>query len=277
MKQGKGIVVEVTTRDHVTVMTPQGEFLRVPFHKPVHVGQEITYKIKRPPFYLKWSVAAVLVLALVGSAGKLREIPGGAVPEVFVTLDINPSVELALNGEQRVVYAEGLNEDGKDLVDKLSLIGSTFKQAVETIETQAEIDGYLKPGMNEIVVTISQKGIDKCEPVELKNTASRGGKRDKEIEAVIEETLATTYRVQMWRVPGDTREEIREKGMTPAKYIAIYVEPQSPSTAAAAGSGVTVPVTATIGRNGDHHYFEFEITRPVFPAGKLMRTSTGHE
>jgi len=280
MKQGRGIVVEVTARDQVTVMTPQGEFLRVPFHKPVYVGQEITYTIKRPPFYLKWSIAAVLLVALVGSAGQLREIPGGAVPEAYVTLDINPSVELGLNSGQRVVYADGLNQDGKDLVDKLDLIGSTFKQAVAAIEEQAKRDGYLKPGMNEIVITISQDGVAKCE--RLKDAQSRGDRREQEIEAVIQETLATAYQVQLWRVPKATREQIREKGMTPAKYIAAYVEPQNTGTAsvaaaaastAAGGSSAVVPVAATVERSGDHHYFEFEVTRPVFPAGRLMRTS----
>ena len=96
MKQGKGIVVEVAARDHVIVMTSQGEFLRVPFSKPVCVGQEIQYTIKRPPFYFKWTVAAVLLLALVGSAGQIADIPGGTTPAFFVTLDINPSIELAL-------------------------------------------------------------------------------------------------------------------------------------------------------------------------------------
>jgi len=288
MKQGKGIVVEVTARDQVTVMTPQGEFLRVPFHKPVYVGQEITYTIKKPPFYLKWSVAAVLLVALVGSAGQLREIPGGAVPEVYVTLDINPSIELGLNSGQRVVYVDGLNQDGKALLGKLDLIGSTFKQAVAAIETQAEIDGYLKPGINEIVVTISQKGIEKCE--RLKDAPSSSSKTEQEIETVIRETLADTYRVQLWRVPGETRQQIRETGMTPAKYIAAYVAP--PTTAAASapaaaantttaaasgGFSSVVPVTATVERSGDHHYFEFEVTRPVFRSGKVIRTSAGQE
>jgi len=237
------------------------------------VGQEITYTIKRPPFNLKWSVAVVLLLALVGSAGQLKEIPGGTVPEVFVTLDINPSIELALNCEQRVVRAEGLNAEGKSLVGKLSLLGSTFRQAVKDIGAQAESDGYLTPGKNEIVVTISQKGIKKCEPVQPKGAPAGGSSSEQEIEAVINETLAAAYQVKMWRVPGEIREKIREAGLTPAKYIAVHVELESSTTASAGGSGAAVPVSATVERSGDHHYFEFEVTRPVFPAGMYMRTS----
>ena len=40
MKQGKGIVVEVAGSDHVIVMTSRGEFLRVPFSKPVCVDKK---------------------------------------------------------------------------------------------------------------------------------------------------------------------------------------------------------------------------------------------
>src|SRR5690606_2806741 len=143
---------------------------------------------------------------------------------------------------------------------KLDLIGSTFKQAVAAIEEQAKRDGYLKPGMNEIVITISQDGVAKCE--RLKDAQSRGDRREQEIEAVIQETLATAYQVQLWRVPKATREQIREKGMTPAKYIAAYVEPQNTGTAsvaaaaastAAGGSSAVVPVAATVERSGDHH------------------------
>lgn len=275
MKQGKGIVVEVAARDHVIVMTSQGEFLRVPFSKPVCVGQEIQYTIKRPPFYFKWTVAAVLLLALVGSAGQIADIPGGTTPAFFVTLDINPSIELALNSGQRVVHAEGLNEEGRDLISKIDLVGATFKQAVESIEIQAESEGYLEPGKNEIVVTISQPGIDEYEQVRFNDPSGPDAGADQEIEAVIKETLGTIYHVQMWRVPADAREKIRETGLTPAKYIAVYVDLESASLPESekAAAGSTTQVTATIERNGDYHYFEFEVTRPVFSSSKFIRTS----
>ena len=273
MKQGKGIVVEVAGSDHVIVMTSRGEFLRVPFSKPVCVGQEIQYTIKRPPFYLKWTIAAVLLLALVGSAGQITSIPGGTTPEFFVTLDINPSIELAINRGQRVVHAEGLNEEGRDLVGKINLVGTTFKQAVEAIETQAESEGYLKPGENEIVITIAQNGVENYEQVSLVESNS-AAEDEQEIESVIKETLAGAYRVQMWRGPAEAREKVRETGLTPAKYIAVYVDLDSASLPESETSGAsTAQVTATIERNGDHHYFEFEITRPVFPSSQFIRTS----
>jgi len=272
MKQGRGIVVEVTPHDHVIIMTPQGEFLRIPFKKPVCVGQEIHYTIKRPPVLWKWSVAAVILLALVGSAGQINTIPGGATPAYFITLDINPSIELAINAEQRVVYADGLNPEGDVLVEKLNLIGRTFKQAIALIENQAELDGYLKPGQNEIVITIAQDGINRLEKVALDDSQYLNNGSEAAIEAAVKEILAEAYNVQMWKVPTDTREKARASGMTPAKYIALYVNSQRNDNAGSSNNQSTTPVKVTIERNGDQHSFEIEVTRPVFTPVKLTRT-----
>lgn len=272
MRQGKGIVVEMAAKDHVIIMTSRGEFLRVPFDKPVHVGQEIHYTIKRPPFYLKWSIAAVLLLALVGSAGQISEIPGGEVPAYFVTLDINPSIELAVNAGQRVVAAEGLNQDGIELVGKMDLCGRTLKQAVQSIEHQAGLAGYLKPGQNEIVVTVSQNGIQDYEQVALGQAEAAESNLEQDIEAVIQETLGTVYHVQMWRVPTDARDKVREAGLTPAKYIAIHVDMNQ--SISGINDQNSTAVKATIERDGNQHSFEFNVTRPVFSSVTLVNTNS---
>ena len=62
-----------------------------------------------------YSVVAILFLALV-SAGLygLNLYPGGRLAAYYITVDINPSVELTLNKHQRVIKVEGLNDDGKN-------------------------------------------------------------------------------------------------------------------------------------------------------------------
>lgn len=258
MKRGTGIVVEVASQDQVIIMTSQGEFVQVPFTKPVCVGQEIHYQTKRTPVFWKWSVVAVLFVVIVGAAGQINEIPGGLNPAFIVTLDINPSIELAINLEQRVVSAEGLNADGRNLLKKLNLIGRNFKNAIEIIEGQAAVDGYLREGEKEIVVTISREGIDDYELVPLESrVASESISLEHKIGDVIKEAFAVGYDVIVWKVPVNMRSIVREQGTTPAKYIAVNFHESTVSQAA------YTPVATTVDRDGDYHYFEFEVTRPV--------------
>lgn len=272
MKRGMGIVVEVAAQNQVIVMTSQGEFVRVPFNKPVCVGQEIQYAINKPPVLWKWSIAAVLFLAIATSAGQIYDIPSGDVPAYFVTLDINPSIELAITSDQRVVAVEGLNPEGVHLLNKIRVVGRNFKQAVEIIEAQAERDGYLKAGENEIVITVSRDGAEGYQAIELTDVAS-SSQMEQEISDVIKETLATVYHVKMWRVPSETRDQVREAGLTPAKYIAIHVDFNQGSERARE-PGRATQVEATIERNGDYHYFEFEVTRPVLTPVTITRSQS---
>lgn len=266
MKRGKGIVVEVASHNHVIVMTPQGEFVRMPFTKPVSVGQEVHYRKRMRPNYWKWSVAAMLLLALASSAAMVNDklqIPGGSVPTYFVTIDINPSIELAINKEQRVIGVEGLNQDGLALVSKVKLIGRSFKEAVEIIGQQAEHDGYLRSGVNQIVVTIAEEGNVQYELIELKEISTpRSTAYQPELEQVINDTLATEYQVQLWKVPTNARNKARQAGVTPAAYIATHIQVDT-SALDKDNEHRTNSVVATIERNGEYHYVEFQVTRPV--------------
>ena len=106
-----------------------------------------------------WQVgaAAVLFLALVGSwnmfVGSI--IPGADIPAFLITLDINPSIELAVNGTHKVLAAAGLNNDGRELISRVDVVGQSLTTALDMISRQAEQDGYLRQGNNEIIVTIA--------------------------------------------------------------------------------------------------------------------------
>jgi len=80
----RGIVVEIAPKNKVIIMTPSGEFLKVPLRKHVQVGQEIRYTPRRERLSVwQLAAAAVLFLALVGSWPMISERlvpPQPAVP-----------------------------------------------------------------------------------------------------------------------------------------------------------------------------------------------------
>ena len=72
----------------------------------------------------------------------------------FVTVDINPSVELTLNAEGKVLNAYGANEDGKVLLyGEAGIVGESVDKAVENITRLAGEMGFLADAVVETSVS----------------------------------------------------------------------------------------------------------------------------
>jgi DNA repair exonuclease SbcCD ATPase subunit len=73
----------------------------------------------------------------------------------YVTLDINPSVELIVTPKEKVIYANPLNEDGEVLLADLQLVGLDLDDAIELIiETAVEL-GYIDVDEEETIVSVT--------------------------------------------------------------------------------------------------------------------------
>lgn len=73
------------------------------------------------------AAAACLLFALLGGYQLYF------TPTSVISIDINPSLELSVNRFNRVIDAEGYNEDGIQLVQSLNLIHQTYEQAVDKV------------------------------------------------------------------------------------------------------------------------------------------------
>lgn len=87
-----------------------------------------------------------------------------AKPVSYISLDINPSIELALNYWNRVVSVTPLNEDGNALIQDLSLQNLYYTEAVDLLLEKAEIYSS-----NDLNVTVTSdhadeliSGIESC-------------------------------------------------------------------------------------------------------------------
>ena len=54
-------------------------------------------------------------------------------PVSYVSIDVNPSMELALNSLDRVISAYPYNTEGAEILDSLSLKGKKYTDAIKTI------------------------------------------------------------------------------------------------------------------------------------------------
>lgn len=66
-----------------------------------------------------------------------------AAEDAYVTVDINPSVELIVTPRDKVIYANPLNEDGELLLLNLTLVGLNLDEALELIIDEAIALGFI--------------------------------------------------------------------------------------------------------------------------------------
>ncbi|WP_064092327.1 anti-sigma factor domain-containing protein [Rossellomorea aquimaris] len=160
----KGIIMEIK-RDILVMLTPEGEFVkgkRQP-NQQYSLGEEIPFspiveERKMKKFFTNWNwkvstplvMACILILTLISNT----VLPNNQA-YAYVSVDINPSVELTVNKEQQVISIEPYNEDGKALLKQLpEWHKEILSKVTKDIIQESEKLGYLKEGQN-ILITSS--------------------------------------------------------------------------------------------------------------------------
>lgn len=75
-------------------------------------------------------------------------------PTSYVSIDVNPSIELSLNCWNRVISATAYNSEGVRILDAVSVKGMQFENALETIVGNEAMVQYLNSGAD-VTVTIA--------------------------------------------------------------------------------------------------------------------------
>ncbi|MFC0558328.1 anti-sigma-I factor RsgI family protein [Halalkalibacter alkalisediminis] len=131
-----GTVVKVT-ETQIVLITEEGSFKNVPKLKtevPL-IGQAYSYTENKMinKRWLPYSAMAVALLFLIFTS--LTFPFGGSAEEAFIiTIDINPSIEVATDDQYQVIRVEGLNEDGQNILADLQLendLSDVLRQILE--------------------------------------------------------------------------------------------------------------------------------------------------
>lgn len=216
----RGVVVEIAQNNRVIVMTPQGEFIKVLFKKHVHVGQEISYvRNNKGASLLKLGLAATLFLALLSSWPMLTNLfVAPTLKAAYVlTVDLRSSLELQVSEEHRVVSVEGLNQEGKELASKLSLVGRNLNLALREISNHAQESQLAQ---EQVLVTIASQTGQNMAVKELKNT---GSGLFADLEQIVFDAFANNKlaQVRVWQVPLSLQAEAKFAGLAPSRYVAL--------------------------------------------------------
>jgi len=179
--ESRGMVVKIKGKSCI-VLTPEGEYREAPLPKggAVRVGQEIRLeKRKSLPYLRHFMVAASLLIFILAGQLYLGQMPPAAA---YLTIDINPSIELAVSTDKRVVSARGLNSDGEKILSEVKTKGRDLPEAVKLIIAQAVTDQYLKSQDDNVIMATLTVDSD-AEPVvaldavydAIKNQVDSGG------------------------------------------------------------------------------------------------------
>lgn len=149
----KAIIVDIQD-DYIIVVNQKGEFIKVQNkYKDRQIGDEIEIcEIgTRTSFRKIASIAAALIIVSVLAGYGMAFYR----PVTYVTMDVNPSVEISLNRFDRTVDVVGLNEKGKRLVgNEKSYRALPAEEVMETLLERAREQKFLNPE-SVVMITIS--------------------------------------------------------------------------------------------------------------------------
>jgi hypothetical protein len=228
----KGIIMQIR-ENHAVVMSKDCQFVRVPLLEGFTVGQEVVIPAetvavaqKRGNVWYRraWKqlavAAACLVLAAsVWGSGMLTSEPRAYA---FVTVDINPSIELTIDIDKNVVAAAALNDEGEQLLSELELQGRPVQEAVGKVAETARQKGYL-PDNGDVLITASR--VENGEEEESLDLAQVEDELVRTVKDVASKQ-GSSVAVGAVLVSKDVREAAKEAGVSPGKY-AFFLSAQS--------------------------------------------------
>lgn len=152
----KGVVLEINEKS-IIVLTPTGSFERIPSrNRSCQVGEEIVYAsrpsgIRQPVFAVMSVLVAAVVFCMMLFSG-IPEVMADKSVVAYVSIDINPSVEMGIDKRERVREMHGLNEKGLELVRSLKYSGKPLEEVTDKLLQKAEEMKVFESGEADIII-----------------------------------------------------------------------------------------------------------------------------
>ncbi|MED2945628.1 anti-sigma-I factor RsgI [Bacillus subtilis] len=215
----RGIIVE-KNKKFVTLLTPDGQFLKAKNDRHSYeIGEEIMLPsetrmgrrasffdfFKLRPFKMGiFTMTAIMLFIFI-----VLPVFSNNKAYAYMTIDINPSVEMALNSDYEVIELTPLNDEGQKVVNDIDDWEKTdFKKVIDDIITDCSEHGYVKKSKEILISTVYENTED--------NTYKKAVK--KQLNDVTEK-YKTTYRMESLESDMQTREKAKKEGVSTGSYI----------------------------------------------------------
>ncbi|MHB8945144.1 MAG: anti-sigma-I factor RsgI family protein [Bacillota bacterium] len=243
MTADKGVILEIQ-HGRAVLLTPGGRFVRLPVQATSWaIGHEVAFTEpdagasavarieahhrgslapRRAAFaWTRMRVAAMAaMLALVLAVPGIYAYANRPLPALaYVSVDINPGVDLGVDARGRVVTAEATNQDGQTVLTQTQVLRLQLEQALKNLTEAAIKAGFLTDQNSLVVVAAVPVKSGATLPPALSTTieqAKAGAQRlldQKNLGAVVQ-TIVTDATV---------REDAKSHNLSVGKYV-IYLE-----------------------------------------------------
>ena len=151
----KGVVLQIS-KGTALILGSDGQFRRVRAKKNWVVGSVASGAALPQSRGLKyWMVQAV------GAALILLTIQAGvhhysSVPASYISIDVNPSIEISLNRLDNVISITAYNKAGADVLEGLELEGFAYTKAMSLLLESEKMAPYLEDN-TDVIFAISSK------------------------------------------------------------------------------------------------------------------------
>jgi hypothetical protein len=213
----KGVIMEVDER-FLTLLTPEGEFLRARKQRQDYlIGEEIDFfpvsenKKKKSLFFNLTPGKALPAAACAFIIAAASFIPFNNSNDVYayMSIDVNPSIELAVNDELEVIDLEAYNVEGKKILSEIKDWDHADVSVVTTnIIEEIKVQGFFE---NHDKVVISTVYDDKKE-IKVKQ------KLEADIEKIEEKIEKENIQLTVLKATKQERKEAHKQGVSTGVY-----------------------------------------------------------
>ncbi|MDQ0111082.1 anti-sigma factor domain-containing protein [Paenibacillus harenae] len=224
----RGIVMSMNDQ-YAVVMTADGGFLRAPIQGTPQIGEEIIFEQeyretrRRPRIRPLYGYSGVAAIALILFLPLLFMVMKDSNPIVaYVSMDINPSVEIGVDSHERVRSLRALNKDGEKIISGLPYKGIAVELVAASLLAKARELHYLDVADKDIVIT----------SMVMKGGEDGGSNYDKLLSGKISDTLierltelaaeSITANITTLAVPSELRDAAAANGVSSGK-MAVYL------------------------------------------------------
>lgn len=249
-EMNKGLIMEIEGSFGI-VLTHTGEFRRIKLDRAGRrVGEEIVlpadsgltasfgrwlreaaWRIGRPRYVMAAVTVAAAFILIAVPASLTRNVPatpgapdaGPIMGEIFayITVDINPSIELGVDAAGNVVTVRALNADAELILEKVNLTGMTVEEAVDEMVSVAADEGYLAVGEENVIVIAAVSATEAAPiPEAVKQQVNNGRAR---VQRKMAERNLTVDVVAIEAPAVEIKQDAAEMGMSVGKYL-IFLE-----------------------------------------------------
>lgn len=132
------------------------------------VPMDFCSRPRRKYYWQSYVAAAVILILLINMGIGLSRDRAQKRVETIIGLDVNPSIELHINGQDRVVAVLAVNADANTVLSGMELTGSTTDVAVNAILGSMYKNGYLGASSNSILVSVDNKNEEVSREIETR-------------------------------------------------------------------------------------------------------------